>query len=350
MARGVPVVQPAHGSFPELIRETGGGLLVPPGDAEALAHTLADLLRDPNRRLELGRRGRAAVESAFTDEHMAANMLEVYEAAMNDYEAPRHEGTEARREGPVLVSTEPAENDRYALVVSDVWKEYPTPAEPLVVLRGVSFRIQPGETLAIVGPSGSGKSTLLNILGTLDRPSRGSVHLGEVNPFILGAGELAHYRSGKIGFIFQDHHLLPQCTAVENVLIARLAAGRVADADAARANELLKMVGLADRARHLPSELSGGERQRVAIARALMNGPQLLLCDEPTGNLDQKNSHAIGELLLRLAAETNAILITVTHSAALAEMFGRRMRMSDGVLVEGDAEPASLGFAHAPAS
>ncbi|HEY2585775.1 MAG TPA: ATP-binding cassette domain-containing protein [Tepidisphaeraceae bacterium] len=347
MARGVPVVQPAHGSFPELIRETGGGVLVPPGDAEALAHSIADLLRDPGRRLEMGRRGRAAVESAFTDEHMAANMLEVYEAAMNDYEAQPHEGRESRTEAPVLVSTEVSETGEAALVVSDVWKEYPTPAEPLVVLRGVSFRIRPGETLAIVGPSGSGKSTLLNILGTLDRPTRGSIRLGDVDPFVLGAGELAHYRSGKIGFIFQDHHLLPQCTAVENVLIAKLAAGRVGNADADRANELLKMVGLADRARHLPSELSGGERQRVAIARALMNGPRLLLCDEPTGNLDQKNSHAVGELLLRLAAETNAILITVTHSAALAEMFGRRMRMSDGVLVDGDAEPAAATLAFA---
>jgi ABC-type lipoprotein export system ATPase subunit/glycosyltransferase involved in cell wall biosynthesis len=355
MARGVPVVQPAHGSFPELIGATAGGVLVPPGDPAALAQALADLQKDPARRLELGHRGRAAVESAFTDEHMAANMLEVYEAAMNDYEAKGHGGSEPRREGMALVGAPEPESGGAGLVVSDLWKEYPTPAEPLVVLRGVSFRMHPGQTLAIVGPSGSGKSTLLNILGTLDRPTRGAVHLGEVDPFSLGAGELAHYRSGKIGFIFQDHHLLPQCTAVENVLIARLAAGRVSSANAARANELLKMVGLADRARHLPSELSGGERQRVAIARALMNGPELLLCDEPTGNLDQKNSQAIGELLLRVASETSAMLITVTHSAALAEMFSRRMRMSDGVLVEGGAEPesrdpaATLAFAPSPA-
>jgi ABC-type lipoprotein export system ATPase subunit/glycosyltransferase involved in cell wall biosynthesis len=353
MARGVPVVQPAHGSFPELIRATGGGLLVPPGDADALANSLAGLLRDPGRRAELGRRGRAAVESAFTDEHMAANMLEVYEAAMNDqsqHEAPRRGTPEPPVPSSMRISDPQPEAAGPALAVSGVWKEYPTPAEPLVVLRGVSLQMQRGETLAIVGPSGSGKSTLLNILGTLDRPTRGSVRLGEVDPFVLGAGELAHYRSGKIGFIFQDHHLLPQCTAAENVLIARLAAGRVSRADAARANELLNLVGLADRARHLPSELSGGERQRVAIARALMNRPELLLCDEPTGNLDQNNSHAVGELLIRLASETNAILITVTHSAALAEMFGRRMRMSDGVLTEGDAEPAtSMASTPAPA-
>jgi lipoprotein-releasing system ATP-binding protein len=347
MARGVPVVQPAHGSFPELIRLTGGGVLVPPGDPKALAQALAELISDPPRRSELGRKARAAIESAFTDDRMAANMLGVYEAAMEiDQEARRHKGTQARTEeaqsasvaaisnqaSPSSVEAQSAISNSQALVVTDVWKEYPTPAEPLVVLRGVSFQIEPGQTLAIVGPSGSGKSTLLNILGTLDRPTRGSVRLGDVDPFVLGGGELACFRSEKVGFIFQDHHLLPQCTAAENVMIAKLAMGRVSDADAKRAHELLAMVGLSDRASHLPSELSGGERQRVAIARALMNGPQLLLCDEPTGNLDTKSSHVVGELLLKLAAETHAILITVTHSPTLAEMFGRQMRMTDGVL------------------
>ena len=218
------------------------------------------------------------------------------------------------------------------LVVRDVWKEYPTPAEPLVVLRGVSLSIQSGQSLAIVGPSGSGKSTLLNVLGTLDGPTRGTVTLDEVDPFALSDKRLAEFRSSRIGFVFQDHHLLPQCTALENVLIAKLAVGRVADADARRAADLLAMVGLSDRARHLPAELSGGERQRVAIARALMNGPRLLLCDEPTGNLDTRTSHAVAELLLRLGAQTNAILITVTHSPAVAEMFGQQMEMVDGVL------------------
>ena len=336
MARGVPVVQPAHGSFPELIRITGGGVLTPPGDAPALARALADLLADPNRRAELGRNGRAAVESTFTDDRMAANMLKVYEAAMeeNKSEARRDEGT-AHDE---LSRVEARRGDAPSLFVADVWKEYPTPTDPLVVLRGVSLEISAGETLAIVGPSGSGKSTLLNILGTLDRPTRGTIRLGDTDPFTLGGGDLACYRSEKVGFIFQDHHLLPQCTAAENVLVARLAAGRVSNADADRAKELLRMVGLADRARHLPSELSGGERQRVAIARALMNRPQLLLCDEPTGNLDTKNSQAIGELLLGLAAETGAILVTVTHSPTLAAMFGRQMHMTDGVLTDGKAQ------------
>jgi ABC-type lipoprotein export system ATPase subunit/glycosyltransferase involved in cell wall biosynthesis len=359
LARGVPVVQPDHGSFPELISLTGGGLLTPAGDANALAAAIAGLLADPNRREEMGRRGREAVESTFTDDHMAANMLRVYEAAMSEKteeKARRHEGTEARSgegmaghrdkgtEGQWDRGTEGQRGEGgqsalrdpqsaiHTLRISDVFKEYPTPTQPLVVLRGVSFEVEAGETLAIVGPSGSGKSTLLNIIGTLDRPTRGAVRIGDIDPFALGAGALAHFRSRRVGFVFQDHHLLPQCTAVENVLIARLAAGNVSDADARRAAELLGMVGLADRARHLPSELSGGERQRVAIARALMNGPELLLCDEPTGNLDTKSSQAIGELLLRLAAETNAILIAVTHSPALAAMFGRQMRMLDGAL------------------
>jgi len=329
LARGVPVVQPAHGSFPELIRLTRGGVLVPPGDAEALARALAELLGDAGRRRDLGRRGRAAVESAFTDDHMAANMMRVYEAAtrgMNAKPTEHEPTTQSIRKGLPSAG---------ALHVDDIWKEYPTPTEPLVVLRGVSLELSPGDTLAVVGPSGSGKSTLLNILGTLDRPTRGAVRLGETDPFSLSPARLAAFRSHQIGFVFQDHHLLPQCTAAENVMIARLAAGQVSDADAVRAADLLRMVGLEDRARHLPSELSGGERQRVAIARALMNGPRLLLCDEPTGNLDQKTSHAVAQLLLHLAAEFRAILIAVTHSPALAGMFASQMRMSDGVLRAG---------------
>jgi lipoprotein-releasing system ATP-binding protein len=219
------------------------------------------------------------------------------------------------------------------LSVANVNKEYPTPSQPLVVLRGVSFSLSPGDRLAIVGPSGSGKSTLLNILGTLDEPTAGTVTLEGINPFTLSSKQLAAFRSEKIGFVFQDHHLLPQCTALENVLIAKLAMGRVADSDAQRAAELLKQVGLEGRAAHLPAELSGGERQRVAVARALMNRPQLLLCDEPTGNLDTKTGIAIGELVAKLAADTNAILVAVTHSPALAEMFPRKMAMVDGALV-----------------
>jgi lipoprotein-releasing system ATP-binding protein len=218
------------------------------------------------------------------------------------------------------------------LIVSELRKEYPTPAAPLVVLKGVDLRLSPGERLAIVGPSGSGKSTLLNILGTLDAPSGGSVRLGEVDPFALSAKELAKFRSRSIGFIFQDHHLLPQCTALENVLLPRLALGKTTEDDRRRAVELLGQVGLADRVTHLPAELSGGERQRVAIARAMINRPAMLLCDEPTGNLDSKTADVVAELLLSLSRET--ILIGVTHSAALAERFGQRRRMADGELVD----------------
>src|SRR4051812_31518957 len=159
------------------------------------------------------------------------------------------------------------------LIVTDLRKEYPTPTRPLVVLRGVRLTLSPGERLAVVGPSGSGKSTLLNILGTLDTPTTGTVQLAGVDPFALPANDLAAFRSRSIGFIFQDHHLLPQCTAMENVLLPRLALGSTTEDDRVRAIELLGRVGLADRVTHLPAELSGGERQRVAIARALINRP-----------------------------------------------------------------------------
>ena len=220
-----------------------------------------------------------------------------------------------------------------ALQVSDVHKEYPTPREPLVVLRGVNLTLHPGDSLAILGPSGSGKSTLLNILGTLDTPTTGTITLNDINPFSLKQNDLAKFRSQNIGFVFQDHHLLPQCTALENILLVKLATGKVTPEDINRANELLKNVGLTDRASHLPSELSGGERQRIAIARALMNQPKLLLADEPTGNLDAKTSATIGELLVKLATQTHAILIAVTHSPQLASLFGNQLHMTDGQLV-----------------
>jgi lipoprotein-releasing system ATP-binding protein len=219
------------------------------------------------------------------------------------------------------------------LIVTDVRKEYPTPTAPLVVLKGVNLKLAPGDRLAVVGPSGSGKSTLLNILGTLDTPSGGTVRLADVDPFSLDPKALAQFRSRSIGFIFQDHHLLPQCTALENVLLPRLALAKTTDEDHRRAVELLGQVGLAERVTHLPAELSGGERQRVAIARALINRPALLLCDEPTGNLDAKTADTVADLLLSLSGDT--ILVAVTHSAHLADRFGRRMRMTEGALVEG---------------
>ncbi len=217
------------------------------------------------------------------------------------------------------------------LSVQQLSKEYPTPTEPLVVLRGVSFELSAGQTLAIVGPSGSGKSTLLNILGTIDRPTSGQVTLDGLDAFALSAKKLAHFRATRIGFVFQDHHLLPQLSATENVLIARLALGRVRDEDTVRAAELLKNVGLEGRATHLPGELSGGERQRVAIARALMNRPRLILADEPTGNLDAASAASVADLLLAVAGN-DAMVIGVTHSETFARRFARRMRMNDGVL------------------
>jgi lipoprotein-releasing system ATP-binding protein len=217
------------------------------------------------------------------------------------------------------------------LRVTDLRKEYPTPGEPLVVLRGISFALSPGQTLAIVGPSGSGKSTLLNLLGTLDRPTSGTLSLAGVDPFALSAKALATFRGTRIGFVFQDHHLLPQLTAIENVLIARMAVGPVGREDAERARHLLETVGLQNRTTHLPGELSGGERQRVAIARALMNEPGLILADEPTGNLDSAASSAIADLLISVAGP-GTMVIGVTHSPSVASRFARRMKMSDGTL------------------
>lgn len=223
---------------------------------------------------------------------------------------------------------------RGSLVARDVCKAYPTPSTPLEVLRGVSFELAGGESLAIMGPSGSGKTTLLNILGTLDVPTSGEVALNGVNPFSLSPDALARFRRESVGFVFQDHHLLPQLTARENVLLACLAGGRVSPQDEARAADLLARVGLADRAGHLPSELSGGERQRVAIARAMVNRPALLLCDEPTGNLDQRTAEDVGALLASLAAGSAAIVVVVTHSPRLAGHFDRRLFLADGRLTE----------------
>jgi lipoprotein-releasing system ATP-binding protein len=219
------------------------------------------------------------------------------------------------------------------LVVEDIIKEYSTPAEPLRVLSGVSFSLRRGENLAILGPSGSGKSTLLSILGTLEPPTSGSVRVVGEDPFGLDEAELAAFRRENIGFVFQEHHLLPQCTVLENVLVPFLADGAATPDEERRATELLNRVGLSERLTHRPAELSGGERQRVAIARALVRGPTLLLADEPTGNLDRTTARSIGELLLELQAEQNTILVVVTHSETLAASLGRRMELDSGRLV-----------------
>jgi lipoprotein-releasing system ATP-binding protein len=221
------------------------------------------------------------------------------------------------------------------LIVDHLYKEYPTPSEPLVVIRDVSFSLERGEALAVMGPSGSGKSTLLYVLGALEPPTRGTVSLEGANPFAVGEAELASFRNRRVGFVFQDHHLLPQCSALENVLIPTMAPGAAYSGEEAetRARELLGRVGLSSRLEHLPAELSGGERQRVAIARALINQPPLILADEPTGNLDRHTADKVADLLLELHEQENTILVLVTHSLELAERLPQRAELLDGQLV-----------------
>lgn len=221
------------------------------------------------------------------------------------------------------------------LIVDQLTKEYPTRSDPLVVLRGVSLALSRGENLAIVGPSGSGKSTLLHIVGTLDQPSSGAVMLNGQNPFVLPEPALARFRNQQIGFIFQDHHLLPQLSARENVLLPALAQGTPGTTVVRRADELLERVGLSQRLAHRPAELSGGERQRVAIARALLHEPLLLVADEPTGNLDRCTAESIADLLLELQQQSQppSMLIVVTHSRSLAARLQHCRELVGGLLV-----------------
>ncbi|TWU56995.1 Lipoprotein-releasing system ATP-binding protein LolD [Rubripirellula tenax] len=220
-----------------------------------------------------------------------------------------------------------------SLIVKNLSKAFPTAGDPLRVLSDLSLELASGDSLAVVGPSGSGKSTLLQILGTLDRPDTGTVTIDGADPFALAEKELAQFRNQKIGFIFQDHHLLPQLTVIENVLVPALAFGKPSPTDIGRANDLLGEVGLSGRLGHLPGELSGGERERVAIARSLLMQPTLILADEPTGNLDRKTADSVSELLLRLQQSVGAILITVTHSESLASAMADRKELVEGRLV-----------------
>ena len=198
------------------------------------------------------------------------------------------------------------------------------------VLKGITFQLNSGENLVITGPSGSGKSTLLHIIGTLDQPSSGSLTITERNPAELSEPELARFRNRIIGFVFQEHHLLPQHSVLENVQIPALAYKNRAFNAVERSKVLLEKVGLGNRIFHMPSELSGGERQRVAIARALINSPQILLCDEPTGNLDGKTASIIADLFFELHQQERTILITVTHSLELANRYQRRFELREG--------------------
>jgi lipoprotein-releasing system ATP-binding protein len=200
----------------------------------------------------------------------------------------------------------------------DIRKVYQTPFEEIVVLERISFSMNAGENMAIVGPSGAGKSTLLQILGTLDTPTSGTVRIGGQDPFQFNENQQARFRNERIGFIFQDHHLLPQWNVLENTLLPALATGKPSQEVRDRAVGLLERVGLKQRMGHLPSQLSGGERERVAVARALVLKPMVVLADEPTGNLDQQSAETVARLLLEVPKEENTVLIVVTHSAKLA--------------------------------
>lgn len=221
------------------------------------------------------------------------------------------------------------------LVVENLSKSYPTAEGDLSILRGVDLKLARGEALAITGPSGSGKSTLLYILGLLDQPNDGTVTLAGETPLRLDPQRQAAFRNQRIGFVFQDHHLLPQCTVLENVLLPTIPSHEATASVEQRARQLLERVGLAHRLGHRPAQLSGGERQRVAVCRALINQPVLLLADEPTGNLDRATAETVGSLLLDLNREQQTMLICVTHSLELAQRFPRRMRLVDGRLADG---------------
>jgi lipoprotein-releasing system ATP-binding protein len=216
------------------------------------------------------------------------------------------------------------------LIATGVSKQYDSYG-PLPVLDDVSLTLERGESVAVMGPSGSGKSTLLYLLGALEPPTSGTIELDGVNPYALGEREQASFRSARVGFVFQDHLLLPQLSALDNVVVPMLAGKLDVSAQVLRdrARALLKDVGLEPRSSHRPAELSGGERQRVAIARALVRQPALVLCDEPTGNLDRASSEAVADLLLALHQQQRTILVVVTHSPTLAARFGRRLELVD---------------------
>ena len=221
------------------------------------------------------------------------------------------------------------------LRLENITREFPSNerGKPLQVLRGVSLEVQSSESVAVIGPSGCGKSTLLNLIGTLDLPTSGTLNFNGHDLNKLDDIELAVLRNREMGFIFQSHHLLPQCTVLENVLIPTLAHGTADATDEERAQRLLERVGLGKRLTHRPGQLSGGERQRTAVVRALINEPKLLLADEPTGSLDEATAEKLGQLLVELNDEEKVTIITVTHSANLASCMRRTVKLAEGKLV-----------------
>ncbi|MCF7731634.1 MAG: ABC transporter ATP-binding protein [Akkermansiaceae bacterium] len=220
--------------------------------------------------------------------------------------------------------------------ISHLHKSYPTAAGAVPVLRGLNWKVEQGGAVAVIGPSGSGKTTLLNLLGALDRPDEGSIRIGDEEISQLSAEDAGRFRNQSVGFVFQQHHLLPQLNVLENVLVPRLAGNwqESAEASRKRAVGLLERVGLAERLDHLPWQLSGGEKLRAAVVRALLNRPRLVLADEPTGMLDPAATDAVADLLLQLQREAGTTLIVVTHHLGLARRIGRTCELRDGVLKE----------------
>ena len=213
------------------------------------------------------------------------------------------------------------------LVANELKKSYPTPSGELIVFENLSLALEAGEAIAITGPSGCGKSTLLHCLGTLDPPTSGTVLIDGKDPYQFKPAGLADFRNRTFGFIFQDHYLLPQITAIQNVLVPALARGSIDAATTERARQLLDKVGLGQRIDHLPSQLSGGERARVSIARALLLNPQIVLADEPTGSLDPSSASVVADLLLQLQQTENVSLVVVTHSLELANRLPRQLKL-----------------------
>ena len=217
------------------------------------------------------------------------------------------------------------------LEATNICKSYATPRGPLPILNNVTLSLAPGDAVSIIGPSGTGKSTLLYILGALEPPTSGEVKLDGRNPFTLSDKDVSQFRNLEVGFVFQDHCLLPQCTVLENVLIPTMV-GTDKNGTEQRARQLLDQVGLSHRLDHRPAELSGGEKQRVAIARAMIRAPKLLLCDEPTGNLDRHTALQVADLLVEINRASKNILVVVTHSAELAGRFPRVFELVEGQL------------------